>query len=133
MSSVHPSAQSPTPGAWRGLLANASGQRVIAWRGAEAVTVGRFLADVHALAARLPAGQAAVNLCEDRYAFLVAFAALLVRGQTNLLPPSRAAHAIDTVLAAHRQSGFGYVLVQLTSPAAFPAFRDWLTSNRRST
>ncbi|HKZ09994.1 MAG TPA: AMP-binding protein [Rhodanobacteraceae bacterium] len=65
------------------------------------MTVDHFLADVGALAARLPTGQAAVNLCEDRYAFLVAFAALLVRGQTNLLPPSRAAHAVDAVLAAH--------------------------------
>ena len=65
------------------------------------MTVDHFLADVGALAARLPTGQAAVNLCEDRYAFLVAFTALLVRGQTNLLPPSRAAHAVDAVLAAH--------------------------------
>ncbi len=52
------------------------------------------------LAARLPDAPAAVNLCEDRYAFLVAFAALLTRGQTNLLPPSRAVHAIDATLAA---------------------------------
>jgi acyl-coenzyme A synthetase/AMP-(fatty) acid ligase len=77
---------------------------VIAWRDGRAVTVDRFLADVGALAARLPTAPAAVNLCEDRYAFLVGFAALLVRGQTNLLPPSRAAHAIDAVLAAHPDS-----------------------------
>jgi acyl-coenzyme A synthetase/AMP-(fatty) acid ligase len=68
------------------------------------VEVGAFLADVAQLAGRLPVAQAAVNLCEDRYAFLVAFAALLVRGQTNLLPPSRAAHAIDETLAAHPES-----------------------------
>ena len=35
----------------------------------------------------------------------------------------------DTVLASSRRGGFGYVLVQLTSPAAFPMFRDWLTAN----
>jgi acyl-coenzyme A synthetase/AMP-(fatty) acid ligase len=86
------------------LLADAPAQRVIAWRDGRAVTVGQFLADVDALAACLPAAQAAVNLCEDRYAFLVAFAALLARGQTNLLPPSRAAHAIDETLAAHPDS-----------------------------
>ena len=68
------------------------------------MTVSQFLGDVSALAARLPVAQAAVNLCEDRYAFLVAFAALLARGQTNLLPPSRAAHAIDETLAAHPDS-----------------------------
>jgi len=88
----------------RPLLAAASPQRVITWREGRAVTVNQFLADVKALAARLPAAQAAVNLCEDRYAFLVAFAALLARGQTNLLPPSRAARAIDETLAAHSDS-----------------------------
>lgn len=117
MSSVHPSSPGPTPGTWRGLLANTSRQRVIAWRKGEAVTVARFLADVGALAARLPAAQAAVNLCEDRYAFLVAFAALLVRGQINLLPPSRAAHAVDGVLAAHPGSyALGDVLLDPAPP-----------------
>ena len=104
MSSVHPSAQSPVAGGWHGLLADVSPQRAIAWRGRRVVTVGQFLADVSALAAQLPVAQAAVNLCDDRYAFLVAFAALLARGQTNLLPPSRAAHAIDETLAAHPDS-----------------------------
>ncbi|HWG67218.1 MAG TPA: AMP-binding protein [Rhodanobacteraceae bacterium] len=92
------------PGPSQPLLADAPAQRVIAWRNDRAITVSQFLADVNALAARLPTAQAAVNLCEDRYAFLVAFAALLVRGQTNLLPPSRAAHAIDETLAAHPDS-----------------------------
>ena len=104
MSSVHPSPHSTARGPWRRLLADRSPQRVIAWRDGRPVTVDRFLADVAALAARLPEAPAAVNLCEDRYAFLVAFAALLVRGQTNLLPPSRAARAIDAVLAAHPDS-----------------------------
>ncbi|MDE2223973.1 MAG: acyl-CoA synthetase [Xanthomonadaceae bacterium] len=92
------------PGPSRPLLADASPQRAIAWRDGRSVTVGQFLGDVSALAERLPVAQAAVNLCEDRYAFLVAFAALLARGQTNLLPPSRAAHAIDETLAAHPDS-----------------------------
>ncbi|MBU6476765.1 MAG: AMP-binding protein [Xanthomonadaceae bacterium] len=92
------------PGPSRPLLEGASPQRAIAWRDGRSVTVGQFLGDVSALAERLPVAQAAVNLCEDRYAFLVAFAALLARGQTNLLPPSRAAHAIDETLAAHPDS-----------------------------
>ena len=104
MSSAYPTPQSQVAGPSRPLLADTPAQRVIAWRDGRAVTVGPFLADVHTLAARLPVAQAAVNLCEDRYAFLVAFAALLVRGQTNLLPPSRAAHAIDETLAAHPES-----------------------------
>ncbi|HXS73194.1 MAG TPA: AMP-binding protein [Rhodanobacteraceae bacterium] len=83
------------------LLGAAMPGRVIAWREGRAVRVAEFLAEVAALAQRLPAAPAAINLCEDRYAFLVAFAALVVRGQTNLLPPSRAPHAIDEVLTAH--------------------------------
>ena len=104
MSSVYPTPQNQGAGSSRRLLADAPSLRVIAWRDGRAVTVGQFLADVNALAARLPAAQAAVNLCEDRYAFLVAFVALLTRGQTSLLPPSRAAHAIDETLAAHPDS-----------------------------
>lgn len=76
-------------------------ERAIAWRNGRAVRVAEFLAEAWALAQRLPPANAAVNLCEDRYAFLVAFAALALRGQTNLLPPSRAPHAVDEVLAAH--------------------------------
>ncbi|HWG10673.1 MAG TPA: AMP-binding protein [Rhodanobacteraceae bacterium] len=79
-------------------------ERVIAWRNGRAVRVAEFLAEVQALANLLPQAEAAVNLCEDRYAFLVAFAALALRGQTNLLPPSRAPHAVDEVLAAHSGS-----------------------------
>ncbi|WHZ20319.1 MAG: acyl-CoA synthetase, AMP-(fatty) acid ligase [Rhodanobacteraceae bacterium] len=101
MSSVYPTPQNHVAGSSRPLLADASQQRVIAWCDGRPVTAGQFLADVAALVAHLPAAQAAVNLCEDRYAFLVAFAALLARGQTNLLPPSRAAHAIDATLAEH--------------------------------
>ena len=44
-----------------------------------------FFAHVRGVAAGLPAGAHAINLCEDRYRFLVAFAAALVRGQTVLL------------------------------------------------
>ncbi len=61
----------------------------------------KFLADVHAVAASLPTACYAVNLCEDRYAFMVGFCAVASRGQTNLLPPSRAPHAIEEVLAGH--------------------------------
>jgi acyl-coenzyme A synthetase/AMP-(fatty) acid ligase len=75
--------------------------RVFAWRNGRAIPAAEFLADVLNVAATLPAARHAVNLCEDRYAFLVAFSAVASRGQTNLLPPSRAPHAVDEVLASH--------------------------------
>ena len=93
------------------LLSVADPARPLAWRDGRAVPVAEFLADVGAVAATLPAACQAVNLCEDRYAFLVAFCAVVVRGQTNLLPPSRAPHAIDEVLAAHPGS---YALGEMT-------------------
>ncbi len=64
----------------------------------------RFAAHVRALAARLPDAAHAVNLCEDRYRFLVAFCAVAVRGQSNLLPPSRTRAAIDEVRAQYPDS-----------------------------
>ncbi len=44
-----------------------------------------FLGDVQAVAAALPAGRYVLNVCRDRYAFTVAFAAAMVRGQISLL------------------------------------------------
>lgn len=82
-------------------LVSGSPLRVVAWRNGQPVTAAVFLAHVAQVAATLPDAACAVNLCEDRYAFLVAFAALIARGQVNLLPPSRATQAVDEVMAAH--------------------------------
>lgn len=81
------------------LLAFACPERVFAWRQGRSVSVAEFLADVGAVATVLPNLACAVNLCEDRYAFLVAFCAVICRGQTNLLPPSRAEQAVNEALA----------------------------------
>ena len=68
------------------------------------VPLDRFLAQVRGVAATLPAAAHAINLCEDRYRFLVAFCAVAMRGQTNLLPPSRAPAAVDEAMAQHPDS-----------------------------
>lgn len=72
---------------------------VLAWRGATGVSAAQFLHDAQALAARLPPAGPALNLCEDRYHFMTAFAAVCLRGQTNLLPPSHAAGVIAQIAA----------------------------------
>lgn len=61
------------------------------------ITRAEFMAEVEALAAQLPEAAQAFNCCEDRYHFMVAFAAILLRGQTNLLPPSRAPEMIRDI------------------------------------
>jgi acyl-coenzyme A synthetase/AMP-(fatty) acid ligase len=83
------------------LLEGADPARTMAWRHGEAISAERFLADVRAVSASLPSAAAVVNLCEDRYAFLVAFCAVALRGQINLLPSSRAPQAVDEVMRAH--------------------------------
>jgi len=61
----------------------------------------QFLALAGSLAARLPDRPAASNLCERRDNFLVAFAAMLMRGQICLLPPSRVPAVVTEVMDEH--------------------------------
>lgn len=81
--------------------------RLLAFDARGGVELGRFVREVRAVAAGLPDAGFAVNLCEDRYRFMVALCAAAIRGQTTLLPPSRAPAVVDEVLAQHRDS---YVL-----------------------
>jgi len=53
------------------------------------ITQAEFLRDLQSLSAALPEAGFALNLCEDRYYFLLGFCALLVKGAINLLPPNR--------------------------------------------
>lgn len=55
------------------------------------ITAASFFAQAQALAAALPARAHVVNLCESRHAFMLGFAAALMRNQTTLLPPGRGA------------------------------------------
>ncbi|MBS1223736.1 MAG: hypothetical protein H6R24_414 [Proteobacteria bacterium] len=72
------------------LLAPAALDAPIAWRDGQPVSRATFLRHVAGVVRRLPPARFILNLCEDRYRFLVAFAAVGANGQTNLLPSSRA-------------------------------------------
>jgi len=109
----------PAPGL--PLLHAGDGTRPVAWREGVPVSAVQFLADVEQVAAQLPKATAAVNLCEDRYFFLVVFCAIVLRGQTNLLPSSRAPQAIDEVMAAHPGS---YAVGDLALDPAPPGYRQ---------
>ena len=50
------------------------------------ISAGAFFARVHELAVALPDAPFVINLSESRIAFMLGFAAALVRGQTSLLP-----------------------------------------------
>jgi acyl-coenzyme A synthetase/AMP-(fatty) acid ligase len=75
------------------------GDEIVARSGLRAITRGEFLRDAAALAARLPAQKYILNLCTERYHFMVGFAAALCRGQISLLPPSDAPGVLKAVAA----------------------------------
>lgn len=80
----------------------------VAWRCGRPLAVGRLLQDATWLARRLPQAEYQVNLCEDRYLFLVGLLAALDRAQMLLLPPSRAP---ADLLSLRQQHPAAYCLV----------------------
>jgi len=107
------------------LTAHAGPDDIVAWRPDGPVRQARFLADVAQLADCLPAGGNILNVCEDRYRFMVGFAAAMVTGKLSLLP---AAHTPETVrrlkefaadvFCLHDGKGDGIDLPCLQYPAA---------------
>lgn len=85
-------------------LAEGADGRLLAFDRAGTVALSDFHDHVRGLAALLPDRPCAVNLCGDRYRFLVAFCAAALRGQVTLLPPARTRAAIDDVRAQHPDS-----------------------------
>jgi len=83
------------------LVADASLDRVFAWRPEGPVRLAGFLAEVRALAERLPPGGQLLNACQDRYRFAVGFAAGLVRGKTSLQPSSVAPELLRSLRAGY--------------------------------
>jgi acyl-coenzyme A synthetase/AMP-(fatty) acid ligase len=83
------------------LIAGFDAAAPLLWEGGVPVTAGEFLSQVLALARALPTQPYLVNLCEQRANFLVTWCAAAVRGQTNLLPASRAPQVIADVQASY--------------------------------
>lgn len=79
--------------------------RVVAYTDAGPVDVARFLRRVHGVARRLPDVPHLLNLCDDRYRFLLGFAAAASRGITTLLPPARATGVLNELLDRHPDAG----------------------------
>lgn len=80
------------------LIRLTSGDAAFAYCGKSVVSVDQFLWDVSQLAARLPDRQYLLNLCTDRYHFIVGFAAALRRQQMSLLPPNRTPGMIEQLV-----------------------------------
>jgi len=65
-----------------------SDDAVLAYRDRRPISVDRFLRDVAQLTALLPDRRYILNLCADRYHFVVGFFAALLKWQISLLPPN---------------------------------------------
>lgn len=72
---------------------------VLLWRNGAPLERARFLREAGAIAAQLPAGAHLVNACEQREAFLLAFAASVMARRTQLLPASRTDGALAELAA----------------------------------
>jgi len=93
----------------------------LAWRDGAPVSRRQYLADVHALAARLPAAGTMLNATADRYRFAVGLGAAMLRGQSNLMPPN---HTPDTVARLLTQFPGTYGLTDVADPGlALPLVR----------
>lgn len=66
-------------------------QQILIIHNGDQITQEKFLGDLYKIVANLPEAGFALNLCEDRYYFLLGFCALLVKRAVNLLPPNRQA------------------------------------------
>ncbi len=78
-------------------MTGAHRSRALLWRADSAWSEQDLLVQAARLAAQLPSGRYAINLCEDRGNFLLAFVAALQRSQTTLLPAARAVQAVAEV------------------------------------
>ena len=89
-----------------------------------AISAAAFFAQAIKLAAALPATRFAINLCESRAAFMLGFAAALLRGQTSLLPAGQGRADWERLLTqypgAYLLSDSGAVIDAMLAPMAAP-------------
>ena len=73
------------------------GDSILGWNDGKHVSVDQFLADTFSLSQILPNATWILNLCDNRYRFLVGFAAALIKRQTNILPPNKTPKALQSI------------------------------------
>lgn len=100
----------------------------------ETITAGRFLAQAIALSERLPPGQYGFNLCLNRYAFSLAFAALAIAGKTSMSPPNRLKSTVEELSGRYPDSfvltdaGAGLDNLEHMDPSEFTRLEATTTS-----
>ena len=67
---------------------------IIAWSRHGTISTRQFITEAYALSALLPPGQHILNLCKNRYHFMVGLAASLISHKISLLPSNHTAESI---------------------------------------
>ncbi len=76
----------------------------LVWRGNAPLARDSLLREAAAIARALPPGAYLVNLCEQRESFLLAFAAGMIAGRTQLMPSARGETALAELRAEYPDS-----------------------------
>ncbi len=114
------------------LICHKNGGETFAFQDGRKITVNQFLRDVYQLAALLPEQPYLLNLCTDRYRFIVGFSAALVRKQINLLPPN---HTVSLIEKLSQQYAGMYCLTDTANEhfsletVSFPQFSEMDATN----
>lgn len=81
------------------------------------------LAHALALSEKLPEKHYAINLCQDRYLFIIAYLAVCLRKQVSLLPPNQAPKTLQSLSETYPDS---YLLTDNANTAGFLISYDLL-------
>lgn len=76
----------------------------LVWRGAVPLSRASVLREAMVIGARLPTRRYLVNLCEQRECFVLAFAAAVMAGRTQLMPSARGETALAELRAEYPDS-----------------------------
>jgi len=88
-------------------LTNRPADDVIARRNGAEVRIDEFICCAVSLSKRLPVLPYAINLCTNRYEFLLGFCAAVIAGQCTLLPPNRQRQTLLSIAKDYKDA---YVL-----------------------
>lgn len=79
-------------------------QSPLAWHQGKSMPASTVLSHIRFISDQLPHKQYVINMCQDRYAFLVGFAAALFHNQTTLLPPNQTPDILQQLLNQYPDS-----------------------------
>lgn len=83
------------------VLGHRDATAIVAWRAGGPVTVRRFVAEAHHLAACLPRGPWLLNGCGNHYLFALGLVAALINRQVSILPHNHSAQTLDHLTHQH--------------------------------